>query len=144
MALRGVARRGGHLGAVTGVGVVQIASDLSSFVTFQIPLDFGLTSKALEESTAAETDDVAMSLSAAVLNLRSGWPLWSIQPVVHLQVVLELPVVAPQSSPRLVLGYHLLPTGGRVLPVLELFVRLSTRKGPPVIEAFVACQVAKG
>ena len=107
-----MARRGWLLGAVTGVGAVQTASDLSSFVTIQIPIDFGLTSEVLEESTAAETDDVSMSLSAAVLNLRSGWPLWSIQPVVHLQVVLELPVVAPQSSPRLVLGHHLLPTPG--------------------------------
>ena len=129
MALRGAARRGGLLGAVTGVGVVQTASDLSSFVTIQIPLDFGLTSKALEESTAAETDDVAMSLSAAVLNLRSGWPLWSIQPVVHLQVALKLPVVAPQSSPRVVLGHNLLPTGRKVLTVLELFVGCRPVKG---------------
>ena len=121
MALRVVARRGGHLGAVTGVGVVQIASDLRSFVTFQIPIDFaGLTSEVLEESTAAETDDVSMSLSAAVLNLQSGWPFWSIQPVVHLQVAL---------APRLVLGYRLLPTGQRVLPVLELFVGCRPAKG---------------
>ena len=112
-----------------GVGVVQIASDLSSFVTFQIPLYSGLASEVLEESTAAETDDVAMSLSAAVLNLRSGRPFWSIQPVVHLQVALELPAVAPQLSPRLMLGHHLLPTGRRVLTVLELFVGCRPAKG---------------